>query len=316
MKTTLYEFSAMGSDCGICLAAGEGFDLAPVFAAAEAEVYRIEQRYSRFRTDSDLALLNTTARSGSMTATDDETAGLLAFARRCHALSGGSFDITAGPLRLAWEASAEPTQAELDATRRHVGMDKVELAPGTVRFTAPGMTLDFGGIGKEYAADRAADLCRALGAAHGYVNLAGDIRVVGPTPDGRPWIIGIVDPRAPDRIVARVSLAAGAIATSGDYQRFIERDGRRVGHILDPRSGRPAQGLSSVSVIAETCLVAGSLATAAMARGSDGRAWLQTLGVRHIAIDVDGGYWGTEPRLQRNTNVGNGTPDDVGETRT
>lgn len=69
-------------------------------------------------------------------------------------------------------------------------------------------------------------------------------------------------------------------------------------------------------MIAETCLVAGSLATAAMARGSDGRAWLQTLGVRHIAIDVDGGYWGTEPRLQRNTNVGNGTPDDVGETRT
>ena len=91
----------------------------------------------------------------------------------------------------------------------------------------------------------------------------------------------------------------GALATSGDYERFIEVDGRRYCHILDPRTGWSAQGLSSVTVIADRCLVAGSLSTAAMLKGSDGATWLQSLGVRYIAIDEAGKICGTEPLLTR-----------------
>jgi thiamine biosynthesis lipoprotein len=98
-------------------------------------------------------------------------------------------------------------------------------------------------------------------------------------------------------LVAEIALSNGAIATSGDYERFIEIDGRRYCHILNPRTGWPARGLSSVTVISERCLVAGSLSTATMLKGKDGAAWLQGLGVRHIVIDENGKYCGTEPPL-------------------
>ena len=113
---------------------------------------------------------------------------------------------------------------------------------------------------------------------HGFVDLGGDIRVIGPQPDGQPWRIGIRDPRDGEAVVAEVALHDGALATSGDYERFIEVEGVRYCHILDPRTGWPARGLSSVTVITERCPVAGSLATSAMlsggrvAPGSDGWA--------------------------------------------
>ena len=161
------------------------------------------------------------------------------------------------------------------------------------------MELDFGGLGKEYAADRAAEVCADLGMRHGLIDLGGDIRVVGPQPDGLPWRIGIRHPRDADRLAAEIALPGGALATSGDYERFIEVDGRRYCHILDPKTGWPAQGLSSVTVISDRCLVAGSLSTAAMLKGPAGAAWLHGLGVRHLVIDEEGNPYGTESPLTR-----------------
>ncbi len=301
MLSMVHQFYAMASDCAVHLW-GETAERLELFAAgAEAEVRRIEARYSRYSGDSELTRINAVAATGGVVDIDAETAGLVAYAKACFAKSGGAFDITSGLLRTVWDFSAShlPDQSSIDAVLPFIRLDNVALVDRQIHFHQPGIELDFGGLGKEYAADRAAEVCADLGARHGFVDLGGDIRVIGPQPDGLPWRIGIRDPREADRLVAEIALPNGALATSGDYERFIEVDGRRYCHILDPRTGWPVQGLSSVTVISDRCLVAGSLSTAAMLKGRGGAAWLQDLAVRHIVIDEDGNFYGTEPPLTR-----------------
>jgi thiamine biosynthesis lipoprotein len=301
MLSMVHQFYAMASDCAVHLCGEAAEYLELLAAAAEAEVRRIEARYSRYRGDSELARINKVAATGGVIDIDAETAGLIAYAKACFAKSDGAFDITSGLLRTVWNFSAShlPDQASIDAVLPFIGLDNVALVDSQLQFRRPGMELDFGGLGKEYAADRAAEVCIDLGGRHGFVDLGGDIRVIGPQPDGQPWSIGIRHPRDADKLVAEIALPNGALATSGDYERFIEVDGRRYCHILDPRTGWPARGLCSVTVISDHCLVAGSLSTAAMLKGADGTAWLHELGVRHIAIDVNGKSRGTEPPLTR-----------------
>jgi thiamine biosynthesis lipoprotein len=292
-----HRFHAMASDCAVHVQAETIAASIMIALAAEAEVRRIEARYSRYRGDSELARINLVAAAGDAIDVDPETAGLITYAKACFGSSEGAFDITSGLLRQAWNFSLPrlPDQREIDALLPRIGLDKVTLSDGRLSFAQAGMELDLGGLGKEYAADRAAEVCSGLGARHGFVDLGGDIRVIGPQPDGQPWRIGIRHPHDLAALVAEVPLHGGALATSGDYERFIEVDGRRYCHILDPRTGWPAQGLSSVTVISERCLVAGSLATSAMLKGRNGAGWLESLGVRHIAIDDHGRCSGTEP---------------------
>lgn len=301
MLSLLHQFYAMGSDCALHLYGKSAKSVERLAAAAEQEIRRIEARYSRYRSDSELARINKVAATGGATGVDAETAGLIAYAKACFAKSDGAFDVTSGRLRAVWDFSASrlPDQRSIDAALPFIGLDNLVLANGQLHFRRPGMELDFGGLGKEYAADRAAEVCADLGMRHGLIDLGGDIRVVGPQPDGLPWRIGIRHPRDADRLAAEIALWSGALATSGDYERFIEVDGRRYCHILDPKTGWPAQGLSSVTVISDRCLVAGSLSTAAMLKGSAGAGWLHGLGVRHLVIDEDGNPCGTEPPLTR-----------------
>ena len=301
MLSLVHQFYAMGSDCALHLYGGTARSVELFAVAAETETRRIEARYSRYRGDSELARINKVAATGGAIDIDAETAGLVAYAKACFAKSDGGFDITSGRLRSVWDFSDSrlPDQRSIDALLPFVGLDNLVLANGQLQFRLPGMELDFGGLGKEYAADRAAEVCIDLGMRHGFVDLGGDIRVIGPQPDGLPWRIGIRHPREADRLAAEVALPSGALATSGDYERFIEVNGRRYCHILDPRTGWPARGLSSVTVISDRCLVAGSLSTAAMLKGLDGAAWLDGLDVRHLVIDEAGNFYGTEPPLTR-----------------
>jgi thiamine biosynthesis lipoprotein len=166
------------------------------------------------------------------------------------------------------------------------------------------MELDFGGFGKEYAADRAATVLMAQGVRHGYVNLAGDIRLMGPRPDGQAWSIGIQDPRQPERLVASIALGTGAIATSGDYARGFDQGGRRWCHILDPRSGMPVQVWRSVSVCAPTALAAGALATIAMLQQEQALAFLDRQEVLYLAVDQAGTLHGPSDRSARPAQMG------------
>ena len=148
------------------------------------------------------------------------------------------------------------------------------------------MELDFGGVVKEYAADAAAVLARNAGIRHGLVNLGGDICIVGPQPHGRPWPIGVVHPLHSESAIATVTLVEGALTTSGGYERFVEIEGHRYSHLIDPRTGWPVEGLSSVSVVADQAIVAGSIASIALLqRPADSLDWLERCGAPYLAID-------------------------------
>jgi thiamine biosynthesis lipoprotein len=197
-------------------------------------------------------------------------------------------------LRRAWDFKSGrlPERARVAALLAQVGWHRLRWHAPLLEFPEPGLELDFGGIVKEYAADRAATLCCERGVAHALINLGGDIRVVGPHPDGSPWRIAIRDPRHPNGVLRTLELAQGALASSGDYERCIELDGKRYGHILDPRSGWPVRHMAAVSVLAELCVVAGSAATIGMLKDAEGPAWLQQLGVPHLWVDVSGACGG------------------------
>ena len=160
-------------------------------------------------------------------------------------------------------------------------------------FLIPGMELDFGGIVKEYAVDRAAALCWSAGIRHGIVNLGGDIKIIGPRADGSPWRIGIRHPRRKDTVLETLSLHDGALASSGDYERCLIVDGVRYGHVLNPQTGWPVKCLASVSVVGEFCVVAGSASTIAMLKEDKGPAWLEGLGLPYCWVDVQGNTGGS-----------------------
>lgn len=287
-----FEFMAMGSPCRLRLAR---LDEARARALAEevvAEVRRIEAKFSRYRADSVVSRINVSAGSGQAVAVDAETAALLNLASKLYLGSQGRFDMTSGVLRRAWNFRTDriPTQADIDAVLPCIGWDKVHWHESSrhIELTQRGMELDFGGLGKEYAADRVATRLIDAGATSGFVNLGGDIRVLGPQSDGLPWRMGIAHPRVDGAVIAGIDLSGGALATSGDYERSIEHQGRRYCHILDPRTGWPVSYWRSVSVVAPGCLAAGALTTIAMLLEGDALDFLRGQGVGFLAIDQDG----------------------------
>ncbi|MEK6787659.1 MAG: FAD:protein FMN transferase [Pseudomonadota bacterium] len=269
-------FRAMGGPCSVQVYAADATSADFALSAAEAEVRRIESKYSRYRDDSVVARINAAAGSGRDVAIDAETAQLLAIAARLHEQSDGRFDITSGVLRRVWDfQSAQPPAAAAVAdVLALIGWQQVHWSPQHVQLGQPGMELDFGGFGKEYAADRAAAVLVACGIRHGLVELGGDISVVGPHPDGSPWLIGIQHPRQPGQVLASIALTQGGLATSGDYERCIVTPDRRYSHILDARNGWPVDGLASLTVTAPQCLLAGAACTLGMLQGQGATDWL------------------------------------------
>jgi FAD:protein FMN transferase len=302
MPGCVHQFFAMASQCAIHLQIeADAAAVQEIAQAGEAEVHRVERRYSRYGSDSELTRINRVAERGGEIDVDPETAGLLDHAFAAFRNSGGLFDISCGLLQSAWDFSTPclPAPDRLATLLPRIGLDKVAWSGHRLTFGRPGMGLDFGGLGKEYAADRAAEICLALGATHGFVDLGGDIRVLGPRPDGSPWRFGIRHPRLAEQSIATIEMTDGAVATSGDYERFIVVEGQRYCHILDPRTGWPVQGLASATVLAARCLAAGILSTTAILKGTGAPAWLSALGMRHVLVDADGCCCGTEPLPDR-----------------
>ncbi|HXU55977.1 MAG TPA: FAD:protein FMN transferase [Casimicrobiaceae bacterium] len=286
-----FSFDAMGSPNELQIWHDDERRARMLADTAIADVRRIEAKYSRYRGDSVTSRINGAA-GGTAVAIDAETYALLGYADRCHRLSAGRFDITSGVLRHAWDFRCSPPrlpdETEVAAVTALIDWPSVEWSPRSVRLPRRGMEIDFGGIGKEYAADRMATICHDSGAPHALANLGGDVRAAGPQPDGSPWRVGISHPRQADAIMATVEIDGGAVATSGDYQRFFDLDGRRYCHIIDARSGRPVTHWQSISVLAPLCVLAGSCATIAMLLEEDGEAFLGREGVPYLAVDAAG----------------------------
>ncbi len=289
-----FRFDAMGSPCEVRLYAADAEHAARAARSAIREVQRIEQAYSRYLAGNITCAINAVAQKGDAVEVDEETSRLLDIAFAAYGRSDGLFDITSGVLRTVWnnERKRVPSAPEIAAALRCVGLCKVEWRPPWLTFTEPGMQMDFGGIGKEYAADLVVRKLVQHGISSGVVDLGGDLMVLGPHPDGEPWRIGIRDPHQPDTAIATLFVKRGGIASSGNYERFWEFGGKRYGHILDPRTGWPVEGPLSVTVAAESCLEAGLTATIAMLKGEEGATWLNSTSLPHLYIDAHGALHG------------------------
>ena len=266
--------------------------------AAENEAFRIERKFSRFREES---IVSEIARNAGRTpvAVDDETVALVEAALDLARLTGGRFDPTVGVLGHAWNFREPrvPGDDEIAALLPLVDHGAVSVREGTVFLRRPGMELDLGGVGKEYAVDRVAELLCAHGVTSALLNFAGDVRTIGGRGDGRPWSIGVADPRAPGQCRFAVRLIGGAgVATSGDYERCFVKDGARYHHLLDATTGRPARGVMSATVVAASAFLAGRLATAAFLLGPrEGLALLEGMaGIEGCLIDATGAISATD----------------------
>jgi len=286
-----FTFRAMAAEHELQLFAASHAEAQRVADAAIADVARIEAKYSRYRDDSVTTRINLAAGAAPV-AIDAETAALLRYAQQVFDLCDGLFDVTSGVLRRVWDFKARPARlpsaASIEKARALIGWQRVEWDDRAIRLPERGMEIDLGGIGKEYAADRVATICVEHGIAHGLVNLGGDVRAIGTQPDGTPWRIAIRDPRRDDSAMAVMEVSDGAVATSGDYERYFDLDGRRYCHLMDPRTGMPVSHWQSVSVVAPLCVVAGSCATGAMLLEARALPFLDAQRWTYLAVAADG----------------------------
>lgn len=295
LKYFRFNFKAMGTPCEIQLFAKSHSQAKQIADRAIADVRRLEARYSRYQSDSLLSEINRVAASGGEISVDEEAAGLLNYAATCYKQSDGLFDISSGILRRAWrfDRAQLPDQQQIESLLEQVGWHKLRWQPPILGFPIAGMELDFGGIVKEYAVDRAAELFRGAGILHGLVNLGGDLKLIGPRPDGQAWRVGIHHPRQEGAMIKTLSLHRGAVASSGDYQRCMVINGQRYSHVLNPKTGWPVKHLASVSVVGDFCVVAGSASTIAMLKEDQGPAWLKAMGLPHLWVDINGNSGGS-----------------------
>lgn len=288
-QTFKFSFNAMGGDNEVLIFANDEKLAKQGADEIIEEVRRIEKKYSRYLPDSVVSIINSSSGKGPIEV-DSETASLLDYADACYRQSGGLFDITNGALRRVWNFSDKqlPKTEQIEVLLPTVGWDKLIWKRPTLNLKISGMELDFGGIGKEYAVDRSVSILINLGLDNFLVNLAGDIRTGGISVQGNAWSVGVTDSRDGVSVVGVIAIQSGAIATSGDYERVIEINGKRYSHILNPKTGWPATGLQSVTIVADSCLVAGSITTTAMLLGSEGEIYLQEMNVPYVLITSDG----------------------------
>lgn len=262
-------------------------------AAAFAEIDRVEALMSTYQPDSELQRLNRSAGLRPAPVGPDLQRVLQA-ARAAWEFSEGAFDATYPPLWRLWKKNLPdraPTEPEIRQALSLVGWQNFRWEHGekTAYLTRPGMAVNLGGIAKGYAVDRALETLRSRGIMHALVNAGGDLRGIGSN-RGAPWKVGLQHPRQPGELLATLPVRDEAVVTSGDYERYIEIDGERYAHILDPRTGRPARELISVTVIGPTAMEADALATAVFVLGArDGLALVnRRSGFEAVVVAPDG----------------------------
>ncbi len=264
---------ALGTECRLQIVARDTAAATAFGAEAQQWVARFEQRYSRFLPSSEVSRINAAA-GKSWVEIDEEMSQMLDLAGSLHFMTQGVLDVTSLPLLRLWDFRAPtpriPSDAAIAEARKRVGWAKVQRAPGKVFLPEPGMALDFGGWGKEFAVDAVAQIAIARGVTALLVDFGHDLRALG-LPPGKPaWHIGLEKPDAPGESWGSVAVTDRGVASSGDYIRGFTHEGRRYGHIVDPRTGWPvSNGCLQVTVIAPTCLQAGVLSTAGFVLGAE-----------------------------------------------
>ncbi len=285
----LGSFHAMGGPCQTLVAGGERARAERACHAAAAEAWRIETTYSRFRDDNAVYRINQS--DGQTVRLDAEFARLIEFADQCHRLSGGLFDISCGGLQRAWRFGERgheaPSHERIQSLLRTTGWSRVCWRRPELTLPA-GMQIDLGGIGKEYAVDRALAAAIAEAATpHVLVNFGGDLACGAGRDRARPWLVAIERPErsATGDGPRPIAVSRGALATSGNTHRFILSGKQRHGHLIDPRTGYPVPHAPlSVTAQAPSCVQAGMLSSLAMLHGRGAERFLRRQRAAHWCI--------------------------------
>ena len=268
-------FKAMASPCEVIIETNDRNEAEQIVKVAATEAWRIEQKFSRYRDDNIIFKINES--NGDVIEVDTETARLLDFSDQLFQMSDGMFDVTSGVLRKAWrfdQSDNIPGQHQIDELLPIIGWNKVNWNNPQLKLVA-GMELDLGGVGKEYAVDRCAQLVREMSETSVLINLGGDIAITDARKDGARWTIGRVS-SDPSAHIGVIKLRLGALATSGDEHRYLEKNGKRYCHVLNPRTGWPVEDPPhTVSVAAPTCIEAGMLSTLALLQGKHAEEFLK-----------------------------------------
>lgn len=261
------------------------------------EIQRIDDLAS-FHRQSELTRVNDHAGKGPFKA-NPELLKLIGEALRIAKQTNGAFDPTIGPVSTLWQFSGDkeprlPSESEIKEALTKVGWQRVTIDSdaGTILLPDPGMALDLGGITKGYTLNRAAEIVEKSGLPGALINIGGDILAVGEKEPGKPWRVGVEDPRDRNGVVAVTELKDQVIVTSGDYERFFIQDGKRYHHILDPATGYPASMLRSVTVVGPIGTTLQPLGTATFVMGADkGLKFVETIqGAKGMFIDADGKF--------------------------
>ncbi|HXZ24967.1 MAG TPA: FAD:protein FMN transferase, partial [Nitrospiria bacterium] len=257
------------------------------------EIRRIEALISTWIETSDLSRVNRAA-GVEPVGVSDETFYLLTKALEVADYTEGGFNIAIGPGVRLWnipEAPRIPSGMELEIAAQYVDYRRIHLdaSSRSVFLEKPGMRIDVGGIGKGFAAEKAAAVMREVGASGGVVAVSGDLRIFGKQADGTRWPIYIEHPRQPGKFLAVLETTDEAISTAGDYKRFFIKDGVRYHHILDPRTLQPARLCQSVTVVAPDGTLADGLDTGVFVMGPmKGMALIERLGFGAVIVDAEG----------------------------
>jgi len=268
---TLVEITISGADPQVAqMASSQAFD----------EFSRIEKLMSTYIAESEISKFNLAA-GGDPQSLSRETMTVLKEGLHWSKLSSGAFDITIEPLTRLWDFDGKvPSVPSPEALKRAinlVGHNDLQLDEKGARLKRPGMAINLGSIAKGYAVDRAYEILKGLVPA-GIINAGGDLMAFGQRGPDQPWIIGLQHPRKPQDLLASFGVEGWAVATSGDYQRYFEQDGVRYHHLLDPKTGMPARGLTSVTIKASNVMQADALATAVFVLGPDrGFTWVDAM---------------------------------------
>lgn len=272
-------FNAMASPCEVLIETDDSRLASDITAIVAGEAWRIEQKFSRYRKDNILYKIHHA--NGKKIKVDEEFSLLLNFSQQCYELSDGLFDITSGVLRRIWTFDGSdkiPTDKQCKALLKQIGWYKVNWQPPYI--TLPGgMEIDLGGIGKEYAVDKAGQLAASATDCPVLINFGGDLFATKPPHSRESWQVGIESIGGSDKS-ALINISTGGIATSGDANRYLERNGRRYSHVLNPKTARSVTNApSSVTVASPSCIEAGFLSTLAMLQGKEAESFLQAQGV-------------------------------------
>lgn len=273
-RPAVFRTQTMGTWASLTLVTADSAAVADLALRSLLALHRVDSLMSNWTETSEVARINREARRG-ITGVQPEVAGVIAKALEVSRESGGAFDITVEPLVRLWGflggSPHVPAQKDIDAALARVGADKLQFdaAARTIRFTRDDVSIDLGGIAKGYGADCVAAVLRAAGATDALVDLSGNMVAIGNAADHPGWNVGIRDPAGRYPMLGRIALHDDAVATSGDYEQFVDSNGKRFGHILDPRTGWSAHGLTSVTIVAGDATTADAWATALFVEGPE-----------------------------------------------